>query len=190
MRVVLSALCLVMIFSLSACGTKLEGSSANQRSQIRAMESDTLQKLYAQHPAAQREIQRSVGYAVFDSSGGKFLYGGLDHGNGVVIDNRSHKRTYMKMFELQPGFGFGFANFRLIFLFTTRSAMDDFVNSGWEFGARAAAAAKDKTQGGAAEAGYNVSPGITLYQLTEEGAIAGISITGAKYWRNDDLNQP
>ncbi len=188
MRRSMALVCFLPFLWLSACGVKLEGSAANQRSQIRAMESDTLGNLYAQYPGASKLLRQAAGYAVFDASGGKFLWGGMDHGNGVVVDNRTRQRTYMKMFELQPGLGFGFTNFRLVFLFDNPSTMNDFVNSGWEFGGRASAAAKDKVQGGAADLGYNVAPGITVYQLTEQGAVVGLSITGAKYWKNDDLN--
>ena len=104
------------------------------------------------------------------------------------MNTRTGRRTYMKMFELQPGFGFGFTNFRIVFVFTNLETFNDFIDSGWEFGSRAAAAAKTKTEGGAAEAGYEVRPGMTMWQLTEEGAVVGVSITGAKYWHNDDLN--
>lgn len=174
--------------ALVGCGVQLEGSVAEQRRQVMAMESDTLSKLYSQHPGARRHVQAAAGYGVFDASGGKFLWGGMDHGNGVVVDNRSRRRTYMKMFELQPGLGFGYTNFRLVFVFDTREAMNDFVTSGWEFGGRATAAAKDDVQGAAGDLGYNVAPGINVYQLTEKGALVGLSVTGAKYWRNDDLN--
>jgi lipid-binding SYLF domain-containing protein len=188
MRSFTTIFCFLPFLLLSACGVQLEGSAANQRSQIRGMESDTLDNLYAQYPVARKLIRQAAGYGVFDASGGKFLWGGMDHGNGVVVNNRTRQRTYMKMFELQPGLGFGFTNFRLVFLFDTASAMNDFINSGWEFGGRASAAAKNKVQGGAADYGYNVAPGITVYQLTEQGAVVGLSITGAKYWKNDDLN--
>jgi lipid-binding SYLF domain-containing protein len=188
MRVIPLLLLLSVLTNLTGCGVQLEGSAANQRATLRAMETDTLNDFYANNPAGKKRIRAAAGYAVFDASGGKFLWGGLDHGNGVVVDNASHQRTYMKMFELQPGLGFGYTNFRLVFLFDNRSAMDEFVNSGWEFGGRGTAAAKNSVEGGSAEIGYNVAPGITVYQLTKEGALVGLSITGAKYWRNDDLN--
>lgn len=181
---------LLVMASLAGCGTQLEGSPERQRLQIQSMEKDTIQKLYAGYPEARQRIKNAEGYAVFDASGGKFLWGGLDHGNGVVVDNHGGKpgRTYMKMFELQPGVGFGFSNFRLVFIFSTRQAMNDFIYSGWQFGARTDAAAKNHQQGGAYDMGFNVAPGITLYQLTQEGVIIGLSLTGAKYWRNDELN--
>lgn len=173
---------------MSGCGVRLEGSVENQRAEIRAMETDTLEAFYAENPAGRQKIRAAAGYAVFDATGGKFLWGGLDHGNGVVVDNATRQRTYMKMFELQPGLGFGYTNFRLVFLFATRSAMRDFVETGWEFGGRGSAAAKNDVEGGSADFGYTVASGITVYQLTKEGALVGLSITGAKYWRNDDLN--
>lgn len=188
MRLVSLLLLLATFTGWSGCGVRLEGSPADQRSQIRAMESATLDAFYAEYPEGRRKIRAAAAYGVFDATGGKFLWGGLDHGNGVVVDNASHRRTYMKMFELQPGLGFGYTNFRLVFLFATRSALQDFVDSGWEFGGRGTAAAKSDVEGGSADFGYNVAPGITVYQLTEEGALVGLSITGAKYWRNDDLN--
>mgnify|MGYP006282517145 CR=1 FL=1 len=185
MRVILA---LVFVIALVGCGLQLKGGVAEQRNQIKAMETATLSQLYAKDPSARKDIRKAAGYGVFDASGGKIMFGGLDHGNGVIFDNASGRRTYMKMFELQPGLGFGYTNFRLVFVFDTREVMNDFINSGWEFGARTAAAAKSKTQGGAAEIGYNVAPGIHVFQMTEEGALVGLSITGAKYWRNDDLN--
>jgi lipid-binding SYLF domain-containing protein len=105
-----------------------------------------------------------------------------------VVKNGNRQHTYMKMFELQPGLGFGYTNFRLVFVFDTREAMDDFIKSGWEFGGRASAAANDEKNAVGGDLGVNVAPGITLYQMTEKGAMIGLSITGAKYWRNDDLN--
>lgn len=183
-----TALTLIFLIALSACGVKLDGGVTQQRNALKAMEADTLAKLYVKDPAARKQIKAAAGYGVFDISGGKFMFGGLDHGNGLVFENASGRRTFMKMLELQPGLGFGYTNFRLVFVFDNRQVLNDFINSGWEFGARAAAAAKSKTDGGSADFGYDVAPGIHVFQMTEEGAVVGLSLTGAKYWRNDDLN--
>jgi lipid-binding SYLF domain-containing protein len=182
------ALGMIFLLALSACGVKLDGSVAQQRKALQGMEADTLAKLYSKDPDARKQIKKAAGYGVFDISGGKVLFGGLDHGNGLVYENASGRRTYMKMFELQPGLGFGYTNFRLVFVFENRQVLNDFINSGWEFGARAAATAKSKTDGGSADFGYDVAPGIHVFQMSEEGALIGLSLTGAKYWRNDDLN--
>ena len=94
----------------------------------------------------------------------------------------------MKMVELQPGYGFGVERFRNVFVFDTPQALADFVNVGWEFGANAMAAAQSATQGGSAAGAVTVSPGVTMYQFAQDGAIAGVSVTGAKYFKDDTLN--
>ena len=133
-------------------------------------------------------MQAAVGYAVFSDVGMKMFYGGAAHGGGLAVNNATKQSTFMKMFELQPGYGFGIENFRNVFIFDTAEALSDFVNSGWEFGGNAMAAAKSGAQGGGVAGGVVVSPGVTMYQFTQEGVIAGVSITGAKYYKDDALN--
>ena len=50
----------------------------------------------------------------------------------------------MKMLEVQAGLGMGVKKFKVIFVFDTQKAFDDFVNSGWEFGGETSAAAKTR----------------------------------------------
>ena len=53
----------------------------------------------------------------------------------------------MKMVELQAGLGFGVKKFSIIFVFGSDKVLDSFINSGWEFGGQAAAAAKTADKG-------------------------------------------
>jgi lipid-binding SYLF domain-containing protein len=152
------------------------------------MANQTLDQLYQQYPDAQSQVRNAAGYAVFSDTGLKFMFGGGAHGRGEAVNNATNQATYMKMIELQPGFGFGAEKFRIVFIFETPQAFEQFVTSGWEFGANAMAAAKSGTQGGGSQMGATVSPGVTMYQLTEKGVIVGISITGAKYYKDDNLN--
>ena len=69
--------------------------------------------------------------------------------------------------------------------------MDDFnkfVNSGQELGGQASAATKTSDQGAAFAGALSVSPGVWLYQLTDEGLAAELTVKGTKYYKNDDLN--
>jgi len=179
-----AALCL----GLQACATGPQQSPPDQRAAIREMASETLAQLYQTYPGTQSRIQTAAGYAVFSDVGMKMFYGGAAHGGGIAVNNATKQGIFMKMIELQPGYGFGIENFRNVFVFATAAALNDFVNSGWEFGANAMAAVQSGTQGGGAAGGVVVSQGVTMYQLTQEGAIAGISITGAKYYKDDALN--
>ena len=61
-------------------------------------------------------------------------------------------------------------------------AFDQFVYSGWEFGGNVMASAQTPTQSMGNQLGVSVSPGVLMYQLSDQGAIVGVSITGAKYY--------
>ena len=190
MRMFMLSLVVALSLGLQACATAPPSQSEQdeQRAAIRAMADQTLDQLYQQHSDARAQVQNAAGYAVFSDTGLKVMFGGGAHGKGVAIDNATQQATYMKMLELQPGLGVGAEKFRVVFIFDTPSAFNKFVTSGWEFGANAMAAAKTATRGGGARTGASLSSGVRMYQLTEEGLIVGISITGAKYSRDDSLN--
>jgi lipid-binding SYLF domain-containing protein len=159
-----------------------------QRASIREMAGQTLSQLYGQYPETKSRVHRAAGYAVFSDFGVKFLFMGSATGQGIATNNITKRETYMKMVELQPGYGFGAQQFKIVFLFDTKDAFDSFVNTGWEFGGSTAAAAKAGTEGGGAALGVSVSPGVTMFQISGTGAIVGVSVTGAKYYKDDALN--
>jgi lipid-binding SYLF domain-containing protein len=187
-RVSIALIVAALGLALHACASGPQPSAPDHRAAIRQMAGETLAQLYQSYPGTQARVQAAAGYAVFSDVGMKMFYGGAVHGGGLAVNNATKQDTFMKMIELQPGYGFGIENFRNVFIFDTADALNDFVNSGWEFGANAMAAVKSGTQGGGAAGGVVVSTGVTMYQLTQEGAIAGVSITGAKYYKDDALN--
>jgi lipid-binding SYLF domain-containing protein len=152
------------------------------------MRKDTLAKLYKVHPAAQSSLQKAAGYAVFSNVGINLILLSAAGGSGVAHDNSSGHDTYMRMVSGGVGFGFGVKDFRGVFVFSTREKLDQFVNSGWEASAQADAAAKAGDKGGAAAGAITVAPGVTLYQLTENGLALQATIQGTKYYKNDTLN--
>jgi lipid-binding SYLF domain-containing protein len=93
----------------------------------------------------------------------------------------------MKMGEVGLGLGLGVKDFRAVFVFDNQATFNRFVESGWEFGAHADAAAKAKDKGGAV-GGEVLIDGITIYQLTESGLALQATIKGTKYWKDDELN--
>jgi lipid-binding SYLF domain-containing protein len=163
-------------------------SKEEQQEKIVAMAQQSLEQLYQKQPSARAAIQNAVGYAVFSDFGLKILFAGSGNGQGVAVNNQTGQKTFMKMVELQAGLGFGIKKFRNIFVFETQNAMNSFVNSGWQFGGQATAAAKTATGGGAMAGAADVGDGIWLYQITEKGLEASITATGAKYYKNDSLN--
>jgi lipid-binding SYLF domain-containing protein len=158
------------------------------RLEIREAAQDALSTLYEFQPAARYAIEHAAGYAVFSTFGIKLLFAGGQQGRGVVVNNRTHRQTFMKMVGLQAGLGFGVAKTRLIFVFETASALQSFVNQGWEFGASGSLSAAADSQGGMFTGSVSVSPGVFVYQITDTGLAAQITATGTKFFKDDALN--
>ncbi len=161
---------------------------AKERKEIREKTSETLKRLYKLQPEAKKAINNSYGYAVFSNFGMKILVAGGGRGKGEAINNKTGKETFMKMLELQAGLGFGIKRFQVVFVFENQKVFNEFVNSGWEFGGQSTAAVKYDDDGGAFTGAATVSPGVWIYQLTEDGLALELTVKGTKYMKNDDLN--
>jgi lipid-binding SYLF domain-containing protein len=180
----------VLSLALISCASNPRAKSDKEQQQdsVRAMANQTLTQLYAKYPVAKEALAKAAGYAVFSDFGFKVWTLGGARGKGVAVNNATKQDTFMEMLEFQPGMGFGASRFRVVFIFDTLEAFNRFVNSGWEFGANAMADAKSKTEGGAIAGAVTVSKGVTMFQLNDEGAIVGVSLTAAKYYKDSELN--
>jgi lipid-binding SYLF domain-containing protein len=189
-RLLVASAMVVIFLGLVACSTTPISKSDKEQQQdsVRDMAGKTLAQLYAKHPAARDAATKSAGYAVFSDFGFKVWTLGGARGKGVAVNNTTKQETFMEMLEFQPGMGFGASKFRVVFIFETAEAFNTFVNSGWEFGANAMADAKTKAEGGALAGAVTVSKGVKMFQLNDEGAIVGVSLTAAKYYKDKELN--
>lgn len=159
-----------------------------EKADIRKMVNETLNRLYKLQPGSKSAISKSAGYAVFNNFGTKILVVGGGTGKGILFDKKNGKEVFMKMIEAQAGLGMGVKKFSVIFVFDKQSNVDGFVNSGWEFGGQATAAAKMGEEGGAFAGAMSVSPGVWMYQLTDDGLAVELTGKGTKYYKDDDLN--
>ena len=181
-----SLFCLIVVGAFSADD---EQKKDEERTQIRQMAHDTLARLYKAEPSAQAAVHKAYGYAVFSNTGIKILLGGSGRGEGIAINNKTKAETFMKMLQIQAGLGFGVKKFRVVFVFDNQKAFNGFVNSGWEFGGQADAAAKTNPEkGGSMQGAASVSDGVWMYQLTDKGIAVEITATGTKYSKDGDLN--
>lgn len=162
---------------------------AQQRADIVKQSEQIMQRLYRLQPHAKELIDKSAGYATFSNFGMKILIAGGGSGSGALFRKGSTKPIFMKMVEVQAGLGIGVKSFSVIFAFETEQALNNFVNSGWEFGGQATAAAKYGDKGGAYEGAANVAEGVWMYQLTDSGLAAEITAKGTKYYKDSDLNK-
>jgi lipid-binding SYLF domain-containing protein len=178
----------LLIFAAGCAGPKSKSEKNAARDSLRTMTERTLTQLYQKEPAAKAAVDNAAGYAVFSDFGFKVVFMGGAHGKGLAVSNATKQETFMNMVEIQPGLGVGAEKYHLVFIFENPDAFNSFVTSGWELGANAMAAAKDGSEGAGSAGAVTFSHGVKLYQLSDTGAIVGVSITGSHYYKDDDLN--
>jgi len=190
MRRIAAALisCFFVLGLVSGCMTPEGDNTAEKRKAVQEIRTDTLTKLYEIHPEAREQIRQAEGYGVFTNVGINLIFLSAANGYGVVRDNDGNQDSYMKMLSGGLGLGLGVKDFRGVFVFTSREAMDNFVENGWDASAQADATAKSADKGGAFAGAIEIAPGIKLYQITENGLALQATIQGTKYWKDDDLS--
>ena len=169
-------------------GVPNEGKIIQARQQVREMAQDALASLYEIAPGTRRTVEGAAGYAAFSTFGVKLFFAGGTTGKGVVVNKRTQRQTFMKMVQVQGGLGFGINKNRLVFVFATEQALKNFVNQGWEFGGQANLSAMAGGKGGMFSGAASVAPGVYLYQLTETGLSATLTVSGTKFFKDPDLN--
>lgn len=176
----------LMLAGAPAMSAKSDAEAA--RAEVRKTSQEILDALYKTQPSAKSAIESAAGYAVFSNFGMKIFFAGGGGGKGVAVNNKTGKEIFMKMLEVQAGLGIGIKKFRLVFVFENEGALNSFINSGWEGSAQATAAAKMGNKGAAYQGAMPMSPGVWLYQLTDEGLALEATIKGTKYYKDDELN--
>ena len=179
----------VVVLGLALSSPAMAAKSPDkERAEVREMSQKVLNRLYSLQPGAKKAVEGSAGYAVFSSIGTKILLVGGGSGKGVAVNRKTGAETFMKMVEVQGGLGIGVKKFQLVWVFTDKAALDKFVNSGWEVGGQATAAAQYEGQGASTQGALSVSPGVWLYQLTDDGLALELTVKGTKYYKDDELN--
>ena len=161
---------------------------ADDAADIDRMAQSTLETLYAQKPSAARAVREAAGYAVFSDISTKIFVAGGGGGKGVAVDNRSGAKTYMLMATISAGLGLGISKSHLVWVFETREAFENFVNTGIELGANANLTVNPGADGGLYDGAVEAAPGAWLYQLSDAGLAAELTVQGTKYFKDPNLN--
>lgn len=178
---------LAMALAVSACATTSGSTPQEKRQAVLSMRGEVLADLYRLKPHAKGEVASAPGYAVFSNANVNIIFASFGGGYGVTRDNRTGRDEFMKMGEAGLGLGLGAKDFRAVFVFRSRAALEHFMNSGWEFGGHADAAAKASDKGGAV-GGEALVDDITIYQLTKTGLALQATVKGTRYWKDEELN--
>ncbi len=187
MRIIIQFnIAIILLILLQACSAP-GATSSNKRATIDNMRQVVLSEIYKLKPGVRKKVNAASGYAVFSNVNVNLVFFSAGSGFGVVTKNANGHKTYMKMGEAGIGIGAGVKDFRALFIFKEQSVLNRFINSGWQFGAHADAAAKAGDKG-AAVGGEALADGIEIYQLTENGVALQATVKGTKYWVDDSLN--
>lgn len=181
------ALCLALL-ALPIQVQAANNAPAEQRAAIDKMRAETLTKLYALQPDAEREIKNAIGYAVFSSGELAVIWVSAGYGHGVAHDNRDNTDIYMQVAKAGLGIGAGAKDFNTVFVFHDPDAYHNFITTGLDLTGTADVAAKAGEKGAAASGAADAIPGVRIYQLTDTGLMAQAMLQGTKYWRDDALN--
>jgi len=179
---------IAMLLALVAPGIALGASKSEEQAEVRKAAQGVLAAVYKAQPSARKAVESAAGYAAFSNFGMKILVAGGGSGEGIAVNNKTKATTYMKMAEIQAGLGFGVKKFQVVWVFETEKALNDFINSGWEFGGQATAAAKSGDKGSAYQGAISVAPGVWIYQVTDKGLALELTAKGTKYYKDSDLN--
>ncbi len=179
---------IVILFGLLLQSCAAPGNNPSEkRSSVDKMANEVLQELYKIKPDVRSQIKTAAGYAVFSNANVNVIFFSASGGYGVVHDNATQRKTYMKMAEAGVGLGLGVKDFRAVFVFHDVKTLNRFIDKGWQFGGHADAAAKAGEKGASVE-GELVVDNISIYQITESGLALQLTIKGTKYWKDDGLN--
>ena len=184
----LRSVVVAMVLWMMSSGFAFSADKAKEQAEVRKAGQDALAALYKAQPSARKAVESAAGYAAFSNFGMKILVAGGGSGKGIAVNNKTKAVTYMKMVEVQAGLGFGAKKFQIVWMFENDKALNDFINSGWEVGGQATAAAKAGDKGTAYQGAVSVSPGVWLYQLTDKGLALELTAKGTKYYKDEDLN--
>jgi lipid-binding SYLF domain-containing protein len=141
-----------------------------------------LEKLYAAQPDARAAVEKAPGYAVFDISAVYALLLVGQRGKGVLFDNATKKPTFMTSQRAGTGPGVGKQRVFQVFVFKSKSAMDQFVLTGG-LGGDISGSVSTGTDGTV----RSFNPQIDIYQLTVSGMALQASWGGTVYKVDSDL---
>ena len=180
---------LAVILLTSGCGPSSKKYTVPERRQmIDTMSQYTLERLYREKALTRQQVANAAGYGVFSNANVNVIFVSGGGGYGVVTNNATGQKTYMNMALGGVGLGIGAKDYRQILVFRDENTLQNFVDKGWEFGGQADAAAKAGEKGGEVSGEGDINDDITVYVMTETGLSLQATVTGSKYWKDDELN--
>ena len=166
---------LSLLFSFAQTG---HGAGEPGRDELDAMGDAIRSTLLKHHPDIAAKLDNLPGYSVIGMSTTKIPGVGTGLGYGVIIDNRSDKRSYIKVTQFEVGGGLGAQRFKAVILFKDPTLLERTIKGGWHFESSAdlSSGADTVESGGPVSLSGRSGEGYKVYKLAESGALATMTI--------------
>jgi len=180
MRRLIIGFCVLLV---AGCGSIPVDERAGRRADIDAVAAQTIEKLVAQNPTVQSELDDAVGYMVARLSAVNAPIFGGGSGLGVHVNNLERTRTYVNVSRFDASAAIGAQTFAVLVIFQDKAVMESFRQGRWQTAvvADAVAGTTGSTTVGAQQDGF------TFRVLTEGGLVAGVNARLIRVTVNHDL---
>ncbi|HWR41274.1 MAG TPA: YSC84-related protein [Patescibacteria group bacterium] len=188
LKIFMKTLAISVGLMMLTMGVVSAATAEEKRQGIRKVTNETLNEVYQAQPKAQAVVEKAAGYAAFTITDAKLIFFGGGGGRGMSVSNRTGQEIFMGAADVQFGLGLGIKKYDVLFVFGTENALANFSDNGWEFGGQATLAATDSVNGESLEGAVSVAPDIWMYQLTDKGLEASVTVRAIRYYKEKDLN--
>ena len=144
--------------------------------ELDVMENTTLEQLLVKRPDLQEKFDNLPGYAVIAMTTTKIPAVGTGMGYGVIIDNRSELRSYIRVSQFEVGGGLGAQSFKLVILFKDDSPLDGIKSGGWHYESSADLSASTDSSEPSSTISSKSGKGYKVFKLAENGALATVTL--------------
>ena len=167
----------LVVTLLNACATLSADEQQEKRTELNEMGDRAIATLVETRPETAELLEQSIGYAVIKMQVTKIPVFGAGGGYGVVKDERTGVRSYIKVSRFEIGGGLGAQRYKVIIFFSDEKLLARAIAGTWHFDAGAEAAAGDETM----EANVKkADEGYRAFKIGESGAVATVTVRVAR----------
>jgi len=158
-------LLMVLVGWLSGCRSL----SLEKRAELDALAEKNLLNMAAHYPGLQDKLEESKGYLALDARLVKIPFIGWGGGKGVLVNNSTGHRTYVKASRMDVGGGGGIREFDVLIVLYDEKLLRIPRTGRWAYGLGAEASAGSASAEGSSNQ-LQTNKGYELFMRSERGA--------------------
>lgn len=159
------------------------------RQHLLTMADETLLRLYDLYPETKEKIKNAYGYGVFEGQSVNLVFYVAGNGLGVVFDNKTKTPIFMNALRAGTGPGVGYKSMHGVVIFDNELVFEQFTNIGLQVSASGDAMIKMLGKGGGKGESMSLVPGVSLYQMIDNGAVVQANWGATEFLRDPNLNK-